>query len=95
MAPTVGHKAIPYQTIRTLSRMISTRNRAGTVKHLEAGPTMLANITPDLAAILEGQAKMQQELTDLKKHSDDEIEALRQKNSKLMRKIGADPTQKC
>jgi len=75
--------------------MISTRNRAGTVKHLEAGPTMLANITPDLAAILEGQAKMQQELTDLKKHSDDEIEALRQKNSKLMRKIGADPTQKC
>jgi len=37
---------------------------------------------------------MQQELADLKKHRADEIEALRQKNSRLRRKIEADPTQK-
>jgi len=37
---------------------------------------------------------MQQELVDLKKHSADEIEALRQENSKLRRKIEADLTQK-
>jgi len=37
---------------------------------------------------------MQQELADLKKHSADEMEALRQENSHLRRKIEADPTQK-
>jgi len=49
--------------------MVSTRIRAGTVKHPEAGHTMPANITSDLTAILEGQAKMRQELADLKKRS--------------------------
>jgi len=52
------------------------------------------NITPDLVAILEGQAKMQQELADLKKRSVDEMEALQQENSRLRRKIEADQTQK-
>jgi len=37
---------------------------------------------------------MQQELANLKKHSVDELEALRQENSRLRRKIEADPTQK-
>jgi len=54
LVPTVRHKVIPYQAIRTLSRMVSTRNRVKIVKHLEADPNMPANITPDLAAILEG-----------------------------------------
>ena len=37
---------------------------------------------------------MQQELADLKKRSVDEMEALRQENSRLRRKIEVDPTQK-
>ena len=37
---------------------------------------------------------MQQELADLKKRSADEMEALRQENSRLRRKIEADPTLK-
>jgi len=37
---------------------------------------------------------MQQELTDLKKHNADEMEALRQENSRLRRKIEVDATQK-
>ena len=92
LAPTVGHEAIPYQATRTLSRMVSTRSRARIVKHPEASPIMLANTTPDLAAILEGQAKMQQELVNLKKRSVDEMEALSQENSRLRRKIDVDPT---
>jgi len=74
--------------------MVSTRSRAGVNKQVEAGPSGPANITPDLAAILDGQAKMQKELADLKKRSADEMEALRQENSRLRRKIEADPTQK-
>jgi len=74
--------------------MVSTRNRAGVTKQTEAGPVAPAGSTSDLAAILEGQAKMQQELADLKKRSADEMEALRQENSWLRRKIEADPTRK-
>jgi len=48
---------------------------------------MHANITPDLVFILKGQTKMQQELADLKKRSADEMEALRQENSKLRRRL--------
>ena len=55
---------------------------------------MPANNTSNLAAILEGQAKMQHELADLKKCSANEMEVLRQENSRLRRKIDADPTQK-
>jgi len=64
--------------------MVSTRSRAGANKQADAGPSGPANITPDLATILDGQAKMQQELADLKKRSADEMEALRQENSRLM-----------
>jgi len=74
--------------------MVSTRSRAGITKQPEAGPTALTDVTPDLAAILEDQAKMQQELTNLRKGSADEMEALRQENTWLRRKIEADPTQK-
>jgi len=74
--------------------MVSTRSREGVNKQVEAGSSGPANITPDLAAILDGQAKMQQELSDLKKRSADEIEALRQGNSRRRRKIEVDPTQK-
>ena len=74
--------------------MVSTRNKAGMNKQANAGPSRPASITPDLAAILDGQAKMEQELTGLKKRSADEMEALRQENSCLRRKIEADPTLK-
>ena len=74
--------------------MVSTRSRAEVNKQADAGPSGPANITPDLAAILDGQAKMQQEMADLKKRSVDKMEALRQENSRLRRKIEADPTQK-
>jgi len=57
--------------------MVSTCSRAGVNKQADAGPSGPANITPDLAAILNGQAKMQAELADLKKRSVDEMEALR------------------
>ena len=63
-------------------------------KQADAGPSGPAGITPDLAAILDGQAKMQQELADLKKGSADEMEALQQENSRLRRKIEVDPTLK-
>jgi len=91
---TVGHEIIPYGPTRILPKMVSTRSRAGVNKQVEGGPSGPANITPDLAAILDGQAKMQQELADLKKRSADEMEALRQENSRLRRKIEVDPTQK-
>ena len=74
--------------------MVSTRSRAGIVKDLEAGPTMPAGSTLNLAAILEGQAKMQQGLADLKKRNADKMEALRQENYRLRRKIEVDFTQK-
>jgi len=74
--------------------MVSTHSRAGVTKQPKAGPTTPASLTPDLAAILEGQTKIQQELDDLRKRSVDEMEALRQENSRLRRKIKADPTQK-
>jgi len=74
--------------------MVSTYSRVGVNKQADAGPSGPANITPDLAAILDSQTKMQQELADLKKYSANEMEALRQENSRLRRKIEADPTQK-
>jgi len=74
--------------------MVSTHSRAGVNKQADAGPSGPTNITPDLAAILNGQTKMQQELADLKKRSADEMEVLRQENSCLRRKIEADPTLK-
>ena len=57
-------------------------------------PLKPPSITPDLAAILDDQAKMQQEFTDLKKRSAEEMEALRQENSRLRRRIEADPNLK-
>jgi len=74
--------------------MVSTRSRAGVNKQAEAGPVAPANITLELAAILDGQAKMQHELADLKKHIVDEMEELRLENSRLRQKIEVDPTQK-
>jgi len=92
LVPTVGHEVTPYKSTRTLSTMISTCSRAGVTKQPKAGPTAPASLTPDLVAILEGQAKMQQELVDMRKRSADEMEALRQENSRLRSKIEADPT---
>jgi len=74
--------------------MVSTRSKAGVNKQADAGPSGPASITPDLAAILDGQAKMQQELADMEKRNADEMEALRQENSHLRRKIEVDPTLK-
>jgi len=64
------------------------------VKDPKVGPNMPVGSILNLAVILEGQAKMQQELADLKKRSIDEMEALRHENSRLRRKIEADFTQK-
>jgi len=43
-----------------------------------------------LVAILEGQTEMQQEFVEFRKRSTEEIEALRQKNSCLKRKVEAE-----
>jgi len=83
-----------HLSTRFSPKMVSTRSRAGVNKQADAGPSGPAVITPDLAAILDGQAKMQQELADLKKRSADEMEVLRQENSRLRRKIEVDPTLK-
>jgi len=88
----VGHEITLYYSFSP--KMVSTRSRVGVNKQVDAGPSGPANITLDMAVILDGQAKMQQELADLKKRSVDEMEALRQENSRLKRKIEADPTQK-
>ena len=89
----------PWGTRQHLSthfslKMVSTRKRAGVNKQADASPSGPASITPDLAAILEGQAKMQQELANLNQRNVDEMEALRQENSRLRRKIEADSTLK-
>jgi len=88
----VGHEIVLHHSLSP--KMVSTRSRAGVNNQVEAGPSGPANITLDLAAILDDQAKMQQELADLKKRSAEEMEALRQENSRLRRKIEVDPTQK-
>jgi len=74
--------------------MVSTRSKAGVNKQADAGPSGPAGITPNLVAILDGQAKVQQELANLKKRNANEMEALRQENSRLRRKIEADPNLK-
>jgi len=74
--------------------MVSTRSKAEVNKQAVAGPSGPACITPDLAALLNSQVKMQQELTNLKKRNVDEMEVLRQENSRLRRKIEADPNLK-
>jgi len=89
----VGLETNTFST-RFSPKMVSTPSRAGVNKQADADPSGPAGITPDLAAILDGQAKMQQELVDLKKRCVDEMEALWQENSRLRRKIEADPTLK-
>jgi len=93
LAPTVGHETNTFSTRFSL-KMVSTRSKAGVNKQADAGPSGSPGITPDLAAILDGQAKMQQELADLKKRSVDKMEALRQENSRLRRRIEAHPNLK-
>jgi len=80
----VGHKTNTFSTHFSL-KMVSTRSKAGVNKQADAGPSGPAGITPDLAAILDDQVKMQQVLADLRKRNADEIEALRQENSRLRR----------
>jgi len=93
LAPTVGHETNTFSTRFSL-KMVSTHSRAGANKQADAGPSGPLSITPDLATILDGQAKMQQELADMKKRSSEEMEALRQENSRLRRRIEADPNLK-
>ena len=69
------HETNTFSTCFSL-KMVSTHSKAGVNKQVDAGPFGPPGITLDLAAILDGQAKMQQELTDLKKRSVDEMEAL-------------------
>jgi len=89
----VGHETNTFSTRFSL-KMVSTRSKAGVNKQTDVSPSGPASITPDLAAILDDQAKMQQELADLKKCNANEMEALRQENSRLRRKIELDPNLK-
>jgi len=59
--------------------MVSTRSRA--VEARGAGPSM------DLAAILEAQAKMQQELANYRKRNVEEMRAMREDNTKLKKRV--------
>jgi len=68
LAHTVGHETNTFST-RFSPKMVFTRSKVGVNKQADVGPSGPAGITPDLAAILDGQAKMQQELADLKKRS--------------------------
>ena len=78
----MGHETNTFSTRFSL-KMVSTCSKAGVNKQADAGPSGPLGITYDLAVILDDQAKMQQELTDLKKRSADEMEVLRQENSHL------------
>ena len=89
LAPTVGPETNTLSTRFSL-KMVSTRSKAGASKQVDAGPSGPSRVTPNLAAILDGQMKMQQELANLKKRNAEEIEALKQENSRLRRKIEAD-----
>ena len=89
----MGHETNTFSTRFSLKN-VSTRSKAGVNKQADAGPSGPLGITPDLAAILDSQAKMQQELANLKKRSADEMEALRQENSRLRRRIEVDPNLK-
>jgi len=71
-------------------KMVSTRSKAGASKQVDTGPSGPPGITPDLAALLDGQMKMQQEIANLKKRKAEEIEVLKQENSRLRRRIEAD-----
>jgi len=57
LAPTVGHETNTISTHFSL-KMVSTRSKAGVNKQADAGPSGPAGITPNLVAILNGQAKM-------------------------------------
>ena len=87
----MGHETNTFSTRFSL-KMVPTRSKAGANKQADAGPSGPPGITPDFAAILDGQAKMQEELADLKKRSAEE--ALKQENYCLRRRIEADPNLK-
>jgi len=57
--------------------MVSTRNKVSGEKEAGQESQDVGQNQIDLATILEGQAKMQQEFVEFKKHNADEMEALR------------------
>lgn len=67
--------------------MVLNCNKVGILKEVETRSKDAVINQVDLVAILEGQAKMQQEFTEFKKCSADEMKAMRQENSRLKRKI--------
>jgi len=71
--------------------MVSTRSRVAEVPteapNAEAGDPGPAS---EISRILEAQARMQQEFAEYKKRNADEMEALREENSRLRRRIEAD-----
>jgi len=73
------------------SKMVSTRSRTTDVPPLvptvEVGDPGPAS---EISRILEAQARMQQEFAEYKKRNADEMEALREENSRLRQKIEAD-----
>jgi len=73
--------------------MVSTRSRV--VEVPTVAPTAeVGDPSPSskISRILEAQARMQQEFAEYKKRHTDEMEALREENSRLRRKIEADRT---
>jgi len=73
------------------NKMVSTRSRTAdvppVVPTVEAGDPGPAS---EISRILEAQARMQQEFAEYKKRNADEMEALREENSRLRQKIEAD-----
>jgi len=69
--------------VSTRSRAIEVPTRPPTIEVGDVGPSS------DISRILEAQARMQQEFVEYKKRNADEMESLREENSRLKRKIEA------
>ena len=69
--------------VSTRSRPAEEPTRPPVVEVGDAGPSS------DISRILEAQARMQQEFAEYKKRNTDEMEALRQENARLKRRIEA------
>jgi len=63
--------------------MVSPRNKVGAAKDVELVPRDVSTDQINLAAILEGQAKMQQEFTKYKKRSAEKMDTLKTRELSL------------
>jgi len=89
--PPWGRKVLRKSKQQPKDKMVSTRRRAVEVPTV-APTTEVGDLSPssEISRILEAQARMQQEFAEYKKRNADEMEALREENSHLRRKIETD-----